>query len=380
MLSPAPGTARGWSESVWKPTTSGCAPEVGKPSWQSDTGCAGRTYNDVASVASNVSFYDTDGGGTGWYDGASTTFSAAIIGAVYALAGTPAADSFPVTYPYVNSADLNPVTSGDNGDPTPSGGCPGWATYLCTAGPGYNGPTGWGTPDGTAGFTLSGADDVAILNPGIAYTTVNALPKTVNLPIRALDSAGNTLTYTATGLPSGLTINSSTGTISGTLTSNYNATSTITATDSAGASASISLSWDVKNSFSLTSPGTQQTKPDTPVTLSIPNSDADSSATKTFSATGLPPGLSIDPSTGVISGTTSSTIGSYSVTVTATDSDGTTTSTVSFSWNVWNKITISAPISEQSYVGAPVSVTIPATDSAPGSTLAYNVSIQGVWA
>jgi hypothetical protein len=373
--------SRGWTETVWGPpttsngveaTASGCAFAYGKPSWQTDTGCAHRTANDVAAVAdprTPVAFYETVNGVSGWLAAGGTTVSASIVGAVYALAGTPDTDSFPAAYPYLHTGDLYPVTSGtnffDENTCTPA--------YLCTAGPGYNGPAGWGTPDGTAGFTLNGADDVAMVNPGIAYTTAYALPKTVNLPIQALDSAGNTLTYSATGLPSGLSIDSTTGTISGTLTSNYNGTSTITATDSAGASASISLPWDVKNSFTLTSPGTQQTKPDTAVTLSIPYRDADSSATKTFSATDLPPGLSIDPSTGVISGTTSSTIGSYSVTVTATDSHG-TTSTVSFTWNVWNKITISAPTTEQSYVGAPVSVTISATDSAPGSTLSYNAS------
>jgi hypothetical protein len=38
------------------------------------------------------------------------------------------------------------VTHGENF--TPSAAC----GYLCAAGPGYDGPTGWGTPNGTGGF------------------------------------------------------------------------------------------------------------------------------------------------------------------------------------------------------------------------------------
>jgi ricin-type beta-trefoil lectin protein/putative Ig domain-containing protein len=377
-LSPAPGTSRGWSEAVWGPPTnlngdvgtgSGCAKWVGKPSWQSDTGCAGRTDNDVAAVASNVSFYDTAAGDNGWYDGTGTTLSAAIISAVYALAGTPAANTFPVTYPYLNSADLYSVTSGSNGL---NGSCP-QPAYLCSGGSGYNGPAGWGTPDGTAAFTSGDSGQVAIVGPSALDAGATTVPDTVNLPIQALDSAGNTLTYSATGLPEGVSIDPSTGVISGILTHDYNGTSTITATDSAGASASISLPWDVENYLFLTSPGAQQTEPGAAVTLNIKSNDADPNATKTFSATGLPPGLTINSFTGVISGTTSSTIGSYDVTVSATDSDGTTTST-SFTWNVWNKITVTAPSFEQSYVGTPVSLTVSATDSASGNTLSYSAS------
>jgi hypothetical protein len=293
--------SRGWSEAVWgspgggQGTASGCALEVGKPSWQTDTGCADRTYNDVAAVATGVPFYNTADGDTGWYDGASTTFSAAIIGAVYALAGTPEANTFPVTYPYLHTTGLYPVTNGSNGL---NGACPGWATYLCTAGPGYNGPAGWGTPDGTAAFTQGDQDQVSLLYPGLQATTVTALPQTVSVPPKALDSAGNTLTYTATGLPPGLTIDPSTGVISGSLTHDYNGTTTVTATDTAGATASDSFPWGAENRLTIGSTGTQQTKPDTAYTGTVTAMDADPNATKTFSATGLP-GLSIDPSTGL---------------------------------------------------------------------------------
>jgi hypothetical protein len=62
---------------------------------------------------------------------------------VYALAGNTSSTLYG-SYPYSHTSSLNDVTSGSNGS------CGG--TYLCTAGPGYDGPTGLGTPNGTGGF------------------------------------------------------------------------------------------------------------------------------------------------------------------------------------------------------------------------------------
>ena len=375
--------ARGWSETVWGPptndngataTASGCAQAIGKPSWQTDTGCGGRTYNDVAAVATGVGYYDTSDGGSGWTAGSGTTISAAIVGAVYALAGTPAAGTFPVAYPYLHTAGLHPVTSGSN---VPGGGsCPPQPAYLCTAGPGYNGPAGWGTPDGTAAFTLGSTNAVELINPGAQRAYV--LPETVNLQIQAMDSAGGGLTYTATGLPPGLSIDASTGLISGTVTSYYNGNVSVTATDAAdGKAATVSFSWLAEDYIQMGGSQTQQTLPDTPVSQRFGAVDDNKNETLTFSAAGLPPGLAIDPGTGVISGTTTSTIGTYDVTVTASDPTGSSASET-FTWHVWNKVTVTMPAAGpsqqiQSFVGVPVSVAAPTvTDSAPGQTFTFS--------
>jgi beta-glucosidase len=65
-----------------------------------------------------------------------------------------------------------------------------------------------------------------------------------SLPVTAADSAtGQTLAYTASGLPAGLSINTGTGTISGTATTAGTSTITVTATDSTGATGNTSFVW-----------------------------------------------------------------------------------------------------------------------------------------
>ncbi|MET9070949.1 S53 family peptidase [Streptomyces sp. NPDC004232] len=154
-LSKSSSASRGWTESVWKTsstegTGSGCSAYDAKPTWQTDTGCAKRTISDVAAVAdpaTGVSVYDSYGVTAGWYTFGGTSASSPIIASVYALAGTPSSGSYPAKFPYTaaGTSALNDVTSGNNGSCSPS--------YLCTAGTGYDGPTGWGTPEGTAAFT-----------------------------------------------------------------------------------------------------------------------------------------------------------------------------------------------------------------------------------
>ncbi|MEU6914928.1 S53 family peptidase [Streptomyces olindensis] len=153
-LTASSATTRGWTESVWSTsstegTGSGCSAYDTKPAWQTDTGCARRTIADVSAVAdpaTGVSVYDTYGAdGQGWATYGGTSASAPIIASVYALAGTPAAGSYPAAFPYANTSALNDVTSGSNGTCTTS--------YFCTARTGYDGPTGWGTPQGLGAFT-----------------------------------------------------------------------------------------------------------------------------------------------------------------------------------------------------------------------------------
>ena len=84
---------------------------------------------------------------------------------------------------------------------------------------------------------------VTVTNPGAETWTVNTA---ASLQIQASDSAsGQTLTYSATGLSAGLSINSSSGQISGTPTTAGTGSATVTATDTTGASGSATFSWTV---------------------------------------------------------------------------------------------------------------------------------------
>jgi O-glycosyl hydrolase len=86
------------------------------------------------------------------------------------------------------------------------------------------------------------------------------------------------------------------------------------------------------NTVTVTNPGNQTTTAGTAVSLQVKASDSASGQTLSYSATGLPAGLSISPSTGLISGTPT-TAGTSSVTVTATDTTGASGS-ASFTWTV----------------------------------------------
>ncbi len=111
----------------------------------------------------------------------------------------------------------------------------------------------------------------------------------------------------------------------------------MTAADTTGASGSATFSWTVNpastgNTVTVTNPGSQTSTVGTAASLQVQASDSASGQTLTYSATGLPAGLSINSSTGLISGTpTAASTGS--ATVTATDSTGATGS-ATFSWTV----------------------------------------------
>jgi subtilase family serine protease len=138
-------TTRGWNEAAWNGAGSGCSSVYTKPNWQTDTRCSNRTVADVSAVAdpnTGVAVYGpASRKRSGWLVFGGTSVGAPLIGGVYGVNGGS------VTYgsnPYHNTGALVDVTSGSNGS------CGG--SYLCTAVPGYDGPTGLGTPNGATAF------------------------------------------------------------------------------------------------------------------------------------------------------------------------------------------------------------------------------------
>ncbi|MFI0542490.1 M4 family metallopeptidase [Streptomyces sp. WSLK1-3] len=86
---------------------------------------------------------------------------------------------------------------------------------------------------------------VTVTNPGSQSATVGTA---VSLQVAASSTNGGSLTYTATGLPAGLSINGSTGLISGTPTTAGSSSTTVTVTDSTGATGTASFTWTVSTS------------------------------------------------------------------------------------------------------------------------------------
>jgi Putative Ig domain len=186
------------------------------------------------------------------------------------------------------------------------------------------------------GIGQTAGNTVTVTNPGNQVTSIPPLGAPAIVPtlqIQASDSAsGQTLTYTATGLPAGLSINPATGLITGVPATAGTFPVTVTATDTTGASGSAAFGWTIgSNIVTVTSPGNQVSSTGAPVRLQIQASDSASGQTLTYTATGLPAGVTIDSATGLITGA-SGKAGVLPVTVTATDTTGASGS-ARFDWS-----------------------------------------------
>ena len=214
-----------------------------------------------------------------------------------------------------------------------------------------------------------------LVNPG---AQTRAEGTVVSLQLSASDPDQDPLSFSATGLPPGLTVNPGTGLISGpldfTTAGIYNATATVTA---GGQSDTEAFTWTVANTNrppSLVNPGDRTNAATASVTLQLLANDTDGDAL-TYGATGLPPGLSVAPTTGVITGTISaSALGNY--TVTATVSDIVAVSQVQFVWTVASantapSVTVTNPAS-----GASVSGTITVRANASDDVAVLGVQFQ----
>ncbi|HTA38594.1 MAG TPA: S8 family serine peptidase, partial [Candidatus Acidoferrales bacterium] len=150
-------SARGWSEVVWNEedlsTGSACSLLVKKPAWQTDKGCRMRSGADLSAVAGApngvASYYSQDGSNpNAWLSFDGTSVATPIIAAMIALAGNGATDNIPKSiWMHGQTGDLFDVTRGTNISKN-TGPCASKVSYICVAGPGYDGPTGWGTPNG----------------------------------------------------------------------------------------------------------------------------------------------------------------------------------------------------------------------------------------
>ena len=143
-LTKGASTSRGWTEHVWSFASSGCSGYIAKPTWQHDTHCPTRTVADLSAVAdpdSGFIVYDTYGLGSdgGYIQVGGTSLSAPLIAGMIGRAGNASTLSNASAI-YTHTASVYDVKGGSNGY------C--GHDYLCNGLPGYDAPTGVGTPNG----------------------------------------------------------------------------------------------------------------------------------------------------------------------------------------------------------------------------------------
>ena len=334
-------TTRGWTETVWGSSTtgalgtgSGCSGMFAKPAYQQsvNTSCAKRATSDVSAVAdpnTGLAIYDSYGQ-SGWLLYGGTSLATPVISSIWALAGVPGSSDNPVAYPYSHADKFNDVTSGTNG---PCG------APICTAGTGWDGPTGLGTPTGTDAFKSGSPPPPPANDFSVSLTPASgsaAQGKSVTSTVSTAVTSGSAVSVqlSASGLPSGATATFSPASVtagsSSTLTIATAASTpagsySVTVTGTAGStthSATYTLTVTGTGgggTVTVRDPGTQYGSTYYSLVIQISASDS-AGLPLTFTATGLPPGVSIT-SGGRISGYPTAS-GAFQVTVTATDSGG----------------------------------------------------------
>lgn len=228
------------------------------------------------------------------------------------------------------------------------------ATYTITA---SNSPTSFNVGALPAGLTLGGTASAPTISgtptaagtysvalsgnnaTGTGPTTTLAIAVAASGPVPAITSATSAtaplnaaftytitasespIAYSASGLPVGLSVNNTTGVISGTPTVAGVYTVALRATNNNGTGASTNLSLSVGAVSTITSATSASATVGSAFNFTLTASNSPFS----FNVSGLPPGLSVNASTGAISGTPTAT-GVYTVTASANNATGTSAS------------------------------------------------------
>jgi hypothetical protein len=230
--------------------------------------------------------------------------------------------------------------------------------------------------------TIQVQDSIANVATKVFAITINQAPSispaalatgTINQPYsQSMTVTGGTGPYTwsATGLPSPLTIGSSSGTISGTPTATFSGTVTIKVTDNNGATATITPTLTIYAALSIS----PSTLPAGMVGQAYSQTmSATGGATPyTWSATGLPSPLTIGSSSGAIGGTPTAAF-SGTVTIKVTDNNG-ATATITPALTIYAALSISP----STLPGGTVNQVYSQTMSAAGGASPYTWSATGL--
>ena len=160
-------TGGSYSETAWNDgqggqdaTTSGCSTEFPMPAWQSSllsgTGCSNRATADISAAAA---FNNASGQPVAiasyssgqWQPVEGTSASSPLVAAILTRLGLTDQVSASFGFLYQNIAAFHDVTTGADGSGSTC------TNKLCKSGAGWDGPTGVGTPNGTALAALTGS-------------------------------------------------------------------------------------------------------------------------------------------------------------------------------------------------------------------------------
>ena len=227
--------------------------------------------------------------------------------------------------------------------------------------------------------TTSTVSTVTVVDaPVLVYIGTNRFERTFAIsPITQTVIGGPIASYSISpALPTGLVLNTTLGVITGTPTVNSTSrTYTVTGTTASGCVATATFTLEV---FSATAPSNLSYSPFTQTvrqgTAITPMTPIISGGTPRYSISpALPAGISINATTGIISGTlTAAQTGIVAYTVTASNSGGSTTATVSLIFNTapTGMALVPATVAENSPLGTTVG-TLSTTDADAGDTFTY---------
>jgi len=280
------------------------------------------TDNDTASLSPST---QTVSGTVGSSITATTAYTATSFSGTLSYAVSPALPS---------GLSLNSSTGVVSGTPSASQS----ATSYTVTGTG----SGSGSATATISITVSAAPALSPSTQSVSGTVGSSITATTAY---TATSFSGTLSYAVSpALPSGLSLNSSTGVVSGTPSASQSATSyTITGTGSGSGSATATISITVAAaSVPALSPSTQSVSgtAGSSITATTAYTATNFSGTLSYAVSpALPSGLSLDSSTGVVSGTPSASQSATSYTITGTGSgSGSATATISITVSASNAI------------------------------------------
>ena len=294
--------------------------------------------------------------------------NAAIVSTVVTNSGGPIT-SYGIAPALPTGLTLNTSSGVISGTPT---GAQSTNSYTLTA----TGPAG-GTSTATFTLTVVAPPNISITTGATQSVQVNtAITSTINA-----NSGGAITSYSVTTLPAGLSLDATTGVISGTPTSTQALqTYTLTATGPLGGTSTATFTLTVTAAppnISITTGATQSVQVNTAITNTVITNTG--GPVTSYSVTTLPTGLSFDTTTGVISGTPTGTQTQTSYTVTATGPNG-GTSTATFRLTVTAAppiISITTGATQTVLIGVAITATVVTNTGGPITSFAISPSLPG---